>query len=65
MRITSGNMSLIDQFEYMTKTLDPKSIEDRMLAQCKQEFDAGVLPKRSDFIFREALYADEVHRGGA
>lgn len=55
----------IDQIEYMTKVLEPKSLEERIVAYCLQEISAGNLPKTSDLILRTALHTGEVTRGEA
>jgi len=55
----------IDQIDYMTKVLDPKSLEERIVAYCHQEIGTGNLPKTSDLMLRTALTAGEVHRGDA
>ena len=55
----------IDQVEYMTKVLDPKSLEGRIVAYCQQEISVGNLPKTSDLLLRAALTTGEVNRGEA
>lgn len=55
----------IDQIEYMTKVLDPKSLQERIVAYCHQEIRSGVLPKTSDLILRAALVDGEINRGEA
>ena len=55
----------IDQIEYMTKVLDPKSLEERIDAYATQEISAGNLPRKSDSLLRAALATGEVKRGEA
>lgn len=55
----------IDQVEYMTTILDPKMLEQRILAYCSYEISAGNLPKKSELLLRTALTNGEVKRGEA
>lgn len=53
----------IDQIDYMTKMIDPKSLEERIAAYCLSEISAGNLPKTSDQVLRTALTAGQIERG--
>lgn len=55
----------LDQIEYMTKVLDPKSLGKRIQVYCQQEISEGNLPKRSELLLREALTSGEISRGQA
>lgn len=55
----------IDQIDYMTNVLDPKSLQERIVAYCHQEIILGSLPKTSDLILRAVLVDGEINRGEA
>ena len=55
----------IDQVEYMSSLLEPDNLLRRMRLQIEDEVQAGLLPKGSFPLLREALLAGEVQRGRA
>lgn len=53
----------IDQIDYMTRMIDPKSLEERIVSYCLYEISAGNLPKTSDLVLRTALTNGQLDRG--
>ena len=53
----------IDQIDYMTQMIDPKSLEERIASYCLYEISAGNLPKTSDLVLRTVLTNGQLDRG--
>jgi Fic family protein len=53
----------IDQVRFMQSLLDPGNLLRRIALYCRDEVEAGHLPKLSYVVLREAVLAGEVERG--
>ena len=53
----------IDQVHFMQKLLDPANLLRRMELYCRDEVEAGRLPKTALLVMREAVLRGEVERG--
>jgi Fic family protein len=53
----------IDQVAFMRSILDPESLLRRIELYCRDEVEAGRLPKLSYLVLREVVLAGEIERG--